>query len=330
MRLDGVDDDGVFLVLPGKVGAQLHMAALHLVVDGLAQVMQKTCPLCQGHIHAQLRSHQSGNVRHLDGVVQHVLTVRGAVLLTTQNLHQLRVQVVHAGFVAGSLAFLPDGAIHLFPSLLHHILNAGRMDPAVGNELLQSQPGNLPADGIEAGNGDGLGSVVDNQVNTGDGFESADIPALPADDPALHFIVGQGDHGHGCFGGMIGGAPLDGGGDDLPTFFLGLVLQLLLDLLDLHGSLVTNLVLHVLQQALLGLILGQLGDFLQLFQLLLADGLGLVLGLGDLLEPTVQLLFLALIGLGFLVEGGFLLFQTALLLAQLGAALLDFLFVLCA
>ena len=204
------------------------------------------------------------------------------------------------------------------------------MNPAVGDELLQSQPGNLPADGIEAGNGDCLGSIVDNQVNTGDGLESADIPALPADDPALHLIVGQGDHGHGSLGGVIGGAPLDGGGDNLPTLFLGLVLQLLLDLLDLHGGLVTNLVLHVLEQALLGLILGQLGDFLQLFQLLLADGLGLVLGFGDLLEPTVQLLFLALVGLGFLVEGGFLLFQTTLLLAQLGAALLDFLFVLCA
>ena len=38
--LDGIDDDGIFLVLPGEIRAQLHMAALHLVVDGFAQVMQ--------------------------------------------------------------------------------------------------------------------------------------------------------------------------------------------------------------------------------------------------------------------------------------------------
>ena len=129
---------------------------------------------------------------------------------------------------------------------------------------------------------------------------------------------------------MIGGAALDGGGDDLPALFLGLVLQLLLDLLDLHGSLVANLVLDAFQQVFLGLLLGQLGDLLQLLELLLADRVHLSLGLGNLLELLCQLLFLALKGFGLLIEGGFLLFQAALLLAQLGAALLDFLFVLCA
>ena len=60
----------------------------------------------------------------------------------------------------------------------------------------------------------------------------------------------------------------DGGGDDLPALFLGLVLQLLLDLLDLHGSLMADLVLNALEQVFLGLLLGQLGDFLQLGKLL--------------------------------------------------------------
>ena len=67
---------------------------------------------------------------------------------------------------------------------------------------------------------------------------------------------------------MIGGAALDGGGDDLPALFLGLILELLLDLLDLHGSLVANLVFNAFQQVLLGLILGQSGDFFQLGKLL--------------------------------------------------------------
>ena len=40
VRLDGVDDDGVLLVLSGKLDAQLDVAAFHLVVDGFAEVMK--------------------------------------------------------------------------------------------------------------------------------------------------------------------------------------------------------------------------------------------------------------------------------------------------
>ena len=36
VRLDGVDDDGVLLVLSGKLDAQLDVAAFHLVVDRFA------------------------------------------------------------------------------------------------------------------------------------------------------------------------------------------------------------------------------------------------------------------------------------------------------
>ena len=129
---------------------------------------------------------------------------------------------------------------------------------------------------------------------------------------------------------MVGGTALDGGGDDLTGQGLGIVLQVRLDLLDLHGGLVADLVLNRLQQILLGLLLGQAGELLQLGLLGLQDLVGLVLRLSDLGEALVQLLLLALEGLGLLVQGGFLLFQTALLLAQLRPAFLHFFFVLCA
>ena len=123
---------------------------------------------------------------------------------------------------------------------------------------------------------------------------------------------------------MVRGAALDGRGDDLPALLLGLVLQLLLDLLDLHGGLVANLVLNALQQVFLGLFLGQPGEFFQGFQLLIPDFVGLGLGLGGLGKAPPQFLFLPFEGFGFLVQSGFLLLQTPFLLAQLGAALFHF------
>ena len=204
------------------------------------------------------------------------------------------------------------------------------MDAAVHNQFLQGQPGNLPADRVKAGDGNGFGGVVDNQVHAGDGFQGADVPALPANDPALHLVVGQGHHGDGGLGGVIRGTALNGGGNDLPALLLGLVLHLLFDFLDLHGNLVADFLLHGLEQILLGFLLGQLGDLLQGLLLLLFQLLGLGHGVAGFLQLFGQLLLLALEGLGFLVQGGFLLLQTALLFAQLRPALFDFPFVLCA
>ena len=65
--------------------------------------------------------------------------------------------VVDAGFVAGALAFLADGALHFLAGLFHHILDTGGMDPAINDQLFQCQTGNFPADRIEAGYGNCLG-----------------------------------------------------------------------------------------------------------------------------------------------------------------------------
>lgn len=177
--LNGMDHSSAFLVFPGQLHAQLDMAAFHLMVYRFTQIVEETRPLGQGHIHAQLRSQQACNVGHLNGVVQNVLAVRSAVFLAAQNLDELRMQVVHAGLIAGPLSLFFDGPVHFFPGLFHHVLDAGGVNAAVGNQLLQSQPGNLPADGIKGGDGNGLGGVVDDQVDAGDGLQRPDVPALP-------------------------------------------------------------------------------------------------------------------------------------------------------
>ena len=126
---------------------------------------------------------------------------------------------------------------------------------------------------------------------------------------------------------MVGSAALNGGGDDLPGFVLGLVLCLLFDLLDLHGGLVADVVLHGFQQVLLGLILRQPGDLLQRVKLLLFQILRLRLRLRRIGQTLVQLVLFPLEGVGLFVKGVFLLLQAALLLGDFRLALFHFLFV---
>ena len=170
------------------------MAAFDLVVNSLAQVMEQTGTLGSGHIGAQFGGQQAGDMGDFDGMVQHVLTVTGAVMHPAKQLDFLWVQAVDVGLQYSPFPFCLDDLFHLAFGLLHHLLDAGRVDAAVGDEPFQCDAGDFPTDGVIAGDGDGLRRVVDDQLCSGEGFQSADIAAFPTDDPALHLVIGQRNH----------------------------------------------------------------------------------------------------------------------------------------
>ena len=121
---------------------------------------------------------------------------------------------------------------------------------------------------------------------------------------------------------MIGGAPLDGGGDDLTGPLVGLVLELALDLLELDGGVMLGFVFHLGHQLGLGLLDGQTGDLFQHFQLAGLEGGHLFPLLVQLLELLGELFFLGFDALILAVQGFFLLLDAAFLLLNFGAALL--------
>ena len=321
--LDGVDHAVALPVFPGQLHANLDVGAFHLVVDGLAQVVKQARALGHSDVGADLSSQQSGHVAHLNGVVQHVLAVAGAVFHAAQELDELGVEAVDVGLEHSPLALGLDGGVHLPLGLLHHLLNAGGVDAAVLDELFQRQPGDLPAHRVEAGHGDGLGGIVNDEVHPGEGLQGADVAALPTDNAALEVVIGQRHHRHGGLSHVVGGATLDGEGNDLLGSGVRLFLGPGLDLLNLQGGLVGDLLLQLGQQDVLGLLGGHAGNALQLTDLL-------VLQLGQFLALGVQGLLLG--GQGFFlmlqvfqlaVQVFFFLIEAVFLLLQLGAALLD-------
>ena len=326
--LDGVDDLFLLLVLPGEFHAQLHMGALHLMIDGLAQIVKQTGPLGSLHIGTQLGGHHAGNVGHLDGVLQNVLAIAGAVMETAQHLHQLGVEVADAALEHGALALGLDGGLHLTAGLLHHFLDMGGMDTAVSDQLFQCQPGDLPADRLEAGDGDGLRCIVDDEIHTGQSLDGTDVAALAADDTALHLVIGQGNHTDGQLGHGVRRAALDG----LSHHFAGAGLAFLfhpgLHLFDLEGSLVGHFALHLLNEVFLGLVSGKAGDLFQHSRLALLDGADLLLFLLHGRVLLGQRFFLLLNGLQLAVQIFFLLLQTVFLPLQIGSAGLFFLLVI--
>ena len=92
---------------------------------------------------------------------------------------------------------------------------------------------------------------------------------------------------------MVCRAALDGGRDDLSCAILGFILVLRLDLLDLDGHLVSDVVSDVGDEVGLCLLNGEAGDLLQHFKLALLDKSDLLLlrlNCGDLRRQVVVLL----------------------------------------
>ena len=112
--------------------------------------MEKSCALCGVDVDAQLRCDETRDVADLDGVLKHVLAVAGAVLHAAEELDDLLIDTVDIGLEHGSLALRLDGGVDFLLSLGDHFLDAGGVDPAVGDELFKCQTRDLAADGIEA------------------------------------------------------------------------------------------------------------------------------------------------------------------------------------
>ena len=112
--------------------------------------MEQAGALGQRDVHAELACEQTGDVGDLDGVVQNVLTIGRAVLLAAKQLDELGVEVVDAGLKRGAFALLLDDAVDLLAGLLYEILDTGRVNAAVGDQLLERETRDLAAHGIEA------------------------------------------------------------------------------------------------------------------------------------------------------------------------------------
>ena len=221
-----------------------------------------------------------------------------------------------------ALAFGLDSRVDFLLRLCDHFLNAGRVDPAVGNELFKSKTRHLAADGVKARYGDSLGRIVNDKIAAGESFDAADVAAFAANDASLHLVVGEWYDGYCDFACVVCRAALDSRYDYLACAFLGLVLVLGLDLLDLDGHFVCNLVLEGIDQVCFCLIYRVSRYFFEHFELALLDKCYLLLLRFDVGYLACKSFVLALKRVCLAVKVFFLLLKSSLLLLQVGTACL--------
>ncbi len=294
----------------------------------LANVVQQASTLGQLGIQTQLRSHGSGQVGHLAAMLQQVLAVTGTVFHATHHAHQLMVHVQDAEVNAGTFTHLVDFLFNLATRLGHYLLNAGRVDAAVGDQLVERQACNLAAHGVETTDDDGVGAVVDDDFHAGEALQGADVAAFATDNATLHLFVLQIEDTHCVLYSSFGGSALYALDDNLLGLLGGGDLGLLDDVHDGGRSLGTGFLGHGVHQLLLGLVGAHAGDVLQLADALFINLLHLSLTFFQGLDLVVQVLADALELIAFLLQLVDLLVEALLALLQLVLLLADFLVLL--
>ena len=232
VRGDGMDDVLAFVVLFGDVGANEGMGPFDLMVDGLADIMQQASTLGLFDIHAQFRGHHAAQGRDLQGVLQHVLGKGRTVAQLPQQTDDLGMDAVDPGIEGGLFAHFAHLGIQFLFAFLDDVLDAGGMDAAILDQTLQSHFGHLTAQRAVGGQNDGLRRIVDDEVHTGRGFQSADVAPFATDDASLHIFAGQGHRRDGLFVDVVTGIALDDVAQDLLGLAVGGLLGFRLDLAD--------------------------------------------------------------------------------------------------
>ena len=210
----------------------------------------------------------AGQVGDLLDVVEDVLAEAGPVAQAPQQVEDLSGQARDARVVGGCLSGLTDEDVDLGPGLLHDILDASRVDPAVADELGQGEAGDLAADRVEAAEHDRVRGVVDDEVDARGLLEGADVAALAADDAALHLI---GRDRHGRDGGLcrvVHHDPLDGSDDDVASAIVSALTRCPLDGPDEADRVVLGLLAHLFDEDRLRLLGGESADALEGLDLL--------------------------------------------------------------
>jgi hypothetical protein len=125
--------------------------------------------------HARIRPQLSGKHSRqtgaFDRVVEHVLPVAGAELEAAEQLHELGVERPDVRLEHGLLPHLDHVLVDIRLRLVEGLLDAGRVDAAIGEQPLEREPRDLAADPVEARQQHGSRRVVDDEVDSGERLE---------------------------------------------------------------------------------------------------------------------------------------------------------------
>ena len=124
--------------------------------------------------------------------MQRVLSSGHAIFQLPEQHGQLGTDTGNAQVEEHLLTRILDQVVDLLLGLRNDLLDESGVDSSVLDQLLHGQLRDFAAYGIEPGEDDGIGGVIDDDIDPRRHFESLDVASVAPDDASLHFIIGQG------------------------------------------------------------------------------------------------------------------------------------------
>ena len=305
VRFNRVYDRGGFLEAFEYLHAYGNVGALYFVVDGFAYVVQKSRPSAHFEVRAQLRCQRTCEIADFKRVFEHVLPVTGAVFESSQKFDYFGVQTVYASVERGVLSRFLHLVIQLAAHFFDSFFYARGVYSAVRHKAFYGEFRHFPSYGVERGNGHHVRRVVNDKVDARAVFYGADIPAHPADEPALHLVAGQLHRGYAYFGRVVHRATLYRLSHDVARALFRFVLCALFDFTRLFARVLAHFVQKLFHKLRLCLFLGELRHFFKLFQHFIVLFGKFALYLRNFLLFRLYPLLAVVEGRGFFVEKQF-------------------------
>src|SRR5665647_3822796 len=82
-----------------------------------------------------------------------------------------------------------DLFFNLFLYFIHNLLNAGRVNTSVGNELMKRQAGNFAPNRAKSRQYNCFGGTINNYLNSSTSLQRTDVTAFTPDDPTFDFVT---------------------------------------------------------------------------------------------------------------------------------------------
>ena len=136
-------------------------------------------------------------------MIEHVLTVACAVFQSAEELDNFGRKSVYARFERGVLACRLYGRFDFSARLFNSLLNACRMNTAVGNESFKGEPCDFSSYRVKAGKRYRLRRIVDYEGAPREGSYPVNVSSLSADDSSLRFVVRERHDGYRRFRHLI-------------------------------------------------------------------------------------------------------------------------------
>src|SRR5450756_2082546 len=192
-----------------------------------------------------------------------VLAITGAVLQTANQASDFVREASNADMIRGLLPFAENSLVHLAFCFLDELLDVRRVNASINNQPFQSNPRYFPSNRVKRGQGDGFRRIIDQEVHAGQGLESPDVPAFPANDAPLPVFGGERNHADRRFTHVSSRNLLDRRSNDLSCLGISLKLSIVHDLAYHLGDTGPRVLFGSVQNNRPGLVGIQLRDALQ-------------------------------------------------------------------